>query len=200
MPAARAGPVVQSALTLDGAVYASPIVVGGVTIVATEQDSVYGLERLGANGGEVSLGSPAPMSQLPCGNIDPLGITGTPVYDRSTGLVYLVAEHGGPPRHELVALDPADGSIRWRTSLDLPGVDAAAMQERGALTITGGSVWVPFGGLNGDCGAYKGRLVWPAGRRLRTPGRFHRAHWSRGHLGTARPLGRFRWSPAGLRR
>ncbi len=33
------------------------------------------------------------------------------------------------------------------------------MQERGALTITGGKVWIPFGGLAGDCGGYKGRVV-----------------------------------------
>jgi hypothetical protein len=150
---------VQAALSLDGPVYASPIMVGGVTIVATEQDSVYGLDGSGRQLWRVSLGSPVRRSQLPCGNIDPLGITGTPVYDPSTRLVYLVAEHGGPPRHELVALRPTDGSISWRASVDLPGVDVAAMQQRGALTVNGGSVWVPFGGLFGDCGAYKGRLV-----------------------------------------
>jgi hypothetical protein len=33
------------------------------------------------------------------------------------------------------------------------------MQQRGALTVTGGKVWVPFGGLAGDCGSYKGRVV-----------------------------------------
>jgi hypothetical protein len=33
------------------------------------------------------------------------------------------------------------------------------MQERGALTVAGGRVWVPFGGLAGDCGGYKGRVV-----------------------------------------
>jgi PQQ-like domain len=159
MPSARGNPTVQTALRLDGPVYASPIVVGGVTIVATEQDSVYGLDRSGHQLWRVSLGSPARQSQLPCGNIDPLGVTGTPVYDPSTRLVYLVAEHGGPPRHELVALRPTDGSVRWRTSVDLPGVDPAAMQERGALTVAGGSVWAPFGGLFGDCGDYRGRVV-----------------------------------------
>ena len=49
--------------------------------------------------------------------------------------------------------------MRWQRSLDLPGVETAAMQERGALTIAGGRVWVPFGGLDGDCGGYKGRVV-----------------------------------------
>jgi outer membrane protein assembly factor BamB len=33
------------------------------------------------------------------------------------------------------------------------------MQQRGALAITGGRVWVPFGALAGDCGNYHGRVV-----------------------------------------
>jgi outer membrane protein assembly factor BamB len=32
-------------------------------------------------------------------------------------------------------------------------------QERGAITITGGRVYVPYGGLLGDCGPYKGAVV-----------------------------------------
>ncbi len=159
MPAASGHLSVRAALDLDGAVYASPIVVGEVTIAVTEHDTVYGLDGTGLQLWRVSLGSPAPGRQLPCGNIDPLGITGTPVYDPSTRLVYLVAELGGPPRHELVALSPVDGTVAWRTGVDLPGVDPAAMQQRGALTVAAGSVWVPFGGLAGDCGAYKGRVV-----------------------------------------
>ena len=159
MPPATGPLTVRYALALGAAVYASPIVVGAITVVATEQDSVLGLDASGRELWRTNLGPPAAKSQLPCGNIDPLGITGTPVYDPATKLVYLVAEYGGPPRHELLALSPTDGAISWRVSVDLPGVDDAAMQERGALTVTGGSVWVPFGGLDGDCGAYKGRLV-----------------------------------------
>jgi outer membrane protein assembly factor BamB len=159
MPTVTGALTVKYTLTLGGAVYASPIVVGGITIVATEQDDVFGLDAAGHQLWRTDLGTPAARSQLPCGDIDPLGITGTPVYDEATRLIYLVAEYGSPPRHELVAVSPADGSVSWRVSVDLPGVDAAAMQERGALTVTGGSVWVPFGGLAGDCGAYKGRVV-----------------------------------------
>jgi hypothetical protein len=81
------------------------------------------------------------------------------VYDPGTGSVFVAVELGGPPRHELVALDLQTGSIRWRKGIDLPGADAKAMQQRGALAITDGRVWVPFGGLAGDCGDYKGRVV-----------------------------------------
>jgi hypothetical protein len=172
MPIATGALGRAAALSLSGAVYASPIVVGGVTIVATEQDSVFGLDQSGHKLWRVRLGTPAPKSQLPCGNIDPLGITGTPVYDPATKLVYLVAEYADPPRHELVALSPTDGSINWRTGVDLPDVEAAAMQQRGALTLTGGLVWVPFGGLAGDCGDYRGRLVGVPVVGVHTPAAF----------------------------
>jgi outer membrane protein assembly factor BamB len=146
-------------VNLDQSVFASPIVVGGTVVVATEHDVVLGFDRQGRQLWRTELGSPASRSELECGNIDPLGITGTPVFDPVTQLVYLVAEHGSPVSHELVALRPTDGAIAWRTSVDLPGVETRAMQQRGALTVTGGSVYVPFGGLAGDCGGYKGRVV-----------------------------------------
>ena len=102
-------------------------------------------------------GDPSPGQERPCGDIDPLGITGTPVY--LDGLVYVVAEHGGSIRHELVALDLKTGTVRWRRGVDVPGPDPTVMQQRGALTVSGGKVWVPFGALAGDCGDYKGRVV-----------------------------------------
>ena len=159
MPALTRTPAKVASLTLDGAVYASPIVTRGITVVATENDSVYGYNRAGARLWRTHLGTPARRADLPCGNIDPLGITGTPAYDAATGLVFVVAEYRSPVRHQLVALDLTTGAVRWRKSVDLPGVDATAMQQRGALIVANGRVWVPFGGLAGDCGAYKGRLV-----------------------------------------
>src|SRR5262249_23375227 len=79
--------------TLDGGVYAEPLVVNGHVIVVTEADTLYSLD---AHTGKVqwrtNVGSPIPLSHLPCGDIDPLGITGTPVYDPASGLVFAVAE------------------------------------------------------------------------------------------------------------
>jgi outer membrane protein assembly factor BamB len=159
MPAAHGSPRLAALLKLDGRVYASPIVAAGTTVVATENDTVYAFDRTGRQIWRTHLGAPSLATERPCGNIDPLGITGTPVFDRASGLVFLAPEYGAPPRHELVALEVANGSVRWHRSIDLPGVETAAMQERGALTVLGGKVWVPFGGLNGDCGGYKGRVV-----------------------------------------
>jgi outer membrane protein assembly factor BamB len=150
---------VATSVRLDGAVYAAPIVAGGLTVVATENDTVYALDRAYRQVWRQHLGEPSPAAERECGNIDPLGITGTPVYDATSGLVYVSPQYGGPPRHELVALDLRTGAVRWRRGVDLPGTETRAMQERGALAVTAGRVWVPFGGLAGDCGGYKGRLV-----------------------------------------
>ena len=152
-------PSTARTVALDGAMYASPIVARGLVIAATENNTVYALDANYHAVWQTHLGTPSPASERPCGNIDPLGITGTPVYDAGTGLVFVAPELSNPVRHQLVALDAKTGAVRWRRTLDLPGVDATAMQERGALTIAGGRVWVPFGGLAGDCGDYKGRVI-----------------------------------------
>jgi outer membrane protein assembly factor BamB len=159
MPDVRGSLKVIESIKLDGAVYASPIAVDGVIVVATENDSVYAFDPQGKQLWHVSAGSPSPAYQRPCGNIDPLGITGTPVYSAQTGAVYLVAEHGGPVGHDLIALDLHTGQVRWRKDIDLPGATPAAMQQRGALAIAGGRVWVSFGAQFGDCANYKGRII-----------------------------------------
>jgi outer membrane protein assembly factor BamB len=159
MPPAS-GPLRRIAsLRLDGAVYASPIVVRGLTIVATEQDTLYAFNRSYRQVWKRSLGSPSPARERQCGDIDPLGITGTPVYDAVTGHVFVAAELGGPARHVLYAINAASGRVAWSKSVDLPGVRARDMQQRGALAIAGGRVWVSYGAQAGDCGNYKGRVV-----------------------------------------
>jgi hypothetical protein len=148
---------------LDGAVYASPVIVaGGIKIVATENDTVY---RIAGNKvlWRHHLGTPVPRSSLPCGNIDPLGITGTPAYDPTTRTVVVVAELAHPFRHEAVGLDPVTGRQRWFRNVDvpagIPGITPQAMQQRGALLVSGRRGYVPYGGLAGDCSTYRGSLV-----------------------------------------
>jgi outer membrane protein assembly factor BamB len=144
---------------LDGAVYGQPIVVGDLVVAATEGDTVYGLDRAtGAVRWTNHVGTPARLRDLPCGNIDPLGITGTPAYDPSTGSVFVVAETTGG-QHALVALEATTGTERWRRSLDVTRRDPRAEQQRGALAVANGRVYVPFGGLYGDCGDYVGYVT-----------------------------------------
>jgi outer membrane protein assembly factor BamB len=144
---------------LDGAVYAEPLVIGGRVLVATEHDSLYALDaRTGNIVWHTSLGSPVPLSSLPCGDIDPLGITGTPVFDPQTGLIFAVAEVTGPA-HVLVGVDLATGHVRVRRVVDIPGMDPRTHQQRAALALSGGRVYVAYGGLFGDCGQYHGVVV-----------------------------------------
>ena len=143
--------------TLDGAVYAEPLVVRGTVVAVTERGSVYALDpATGARIWERNLGPPQPQSGLPCGNIDPLGITGTPAYDSATGSLFVVAETSGGV-HTLWALDAATGASRWHRSLDvLPDRNRLAEQHRAALLVTQHRVITTFGGLAGDCDNYVG--------------------------------------------
>ncbi len=153
---------------LDGAVYAQPLLLTvarrRMLVVATEANSLYGLDpRTGAvRWHSRRIGQPVPGSRLPCGNIDPLGITGTPVFDPRGGAVWAVAEilgTGGHVHHVLVAVDPATGRIRLQRPVDPAGQDPRVEQQRGALLAADGSIYVAYGGLSGDCGAYHGYIV-----------------------------------------
>ena len=99
-----------------------------------------------------------PYATLPCGNIDPLGITGTPVYDPATNLVFAVAEIRGPS-HILVGVDATTGGVRIRRRLEPPNGDIRAHQQRAALALSQGLVYIAYGGLNGDCGDYHGWVI-----------------------------------------
>jgi polyvinyl alcohol dehydrogenase (cytochrome) len=147
---------------LDGAVYGQPLVVGGDVIAATENDSVYAISRAtGKTVWRAHVGTPVPRSALHgCGDIFPLGITGTPVYDHGTGFVYAVAETTGH-QHVLFGLSAADGKVEVKRDLDQPteANEPAWNQQRPALAIDDGRVYAAFGGLAGDCGAYIGGVV-----------------------------------------
>ncbi|MBV9000980.1 MAG: PQQ-binding-like beta-propeller repeat protein [Solirubrobacterales bacterium] len=144
---------------VDGAVYGEPLVVGGRVIVATENDSVYAFDATtGAQRWRIHLATPVSGGSLPCGDIDPSGITSTPVADPGTGALYVVTYESGF-RHVLVALDLSNGAVRWQRPIDPPGGDDKTEQQRAALALANGRVYVSYGGLFGDCGRYHGWVV-----------------------------------------
>ena len=106
------------AYTLDGYVYAEPLIMTNLAIpgqgthnvvfVATEHDSIYALDadsNAGTNGGvlwKVNVGLSAPCAGAPFGGrynggigytdiVPEVGVTGTPVIDPQTGTVYVDA-------------------------------------------------------------------------------------------------------------
>lgn len=162
---------------VQGHIYAQPLywlppgAAHGMLIVATDGNVVQAIDaNTGAAVWSRTLGRVVPRSALPCGNINPLGVTGTPVLDAAKGALYLdafVTTKNGGPQHLIFGLSMADGSL-------LPGwpvnvADELAQRglsftptfqnQRGGLTLVRGRLYVPFGGNWGDCDAYHGWVV-----------------------------------------
>jgi hypothetical protein len=170
----------------------------GMLIVATESDDVHAIDALSGNPiWTRSLGRPVALSTQPCGNIDPLGITGTPVIDETAQAVYLDAmvEDASGAHHRVFALALKDGAPLPGWPIDVAEALAAQGQhfntrfqnQRGALAILDGRVYVPYGGHYGDCGDYHG---WVLGIRLRDPRDI--VSWS------TRGRGGGIWAPGGI--
>ena len=140
---------------------------GATLIVATDQDEVYAIDT--ASGAQIwkrTLGDPVPRSALPCGNLPLLGVTGTPVIDPARATLYLDAMvmRGDEPRHEIYALALPDGSIEPGWPVDVAtalkeSFTPAVQNQRGALAVFGGRVFVAYSGHYGDCGDYHGTVV-----------------------------------------
>ncbi len=161
-PAATTVSSAWTSTALDGQVFAEPLIVGNTVLVATENSTVYALD--GENDDVLwqnHLGAPVAASSLPCGNIDPVGITNTPVVDTTAGVLYAVGNMAQPGIHyQLFALDLNNGgNLLWQETLTVNGFDATTQGQRGALILSQGRVYVPFGGRAGDCGTYGGRFM-----------------------------------------
>ena len=149
---------------LDGHVYASPLVVGNQVIVATENNSIYSLDAttgIPTWAQPANFGAPMLLSdpRFGCGNVSPLGILGTPVINTATGIIYAVA-FVQPGTYELVAVQLSDGSQAFTPIPIAPsGFDQFREQQRAALALANGNVYVSFGGYAGDCGSYHGYVI-----------------------------------------
>src|SRR5580704_11699829 len=155
------GTVGWTSAGLDGQLYGQPVIVGNQLIVATENDTVYSLNATtGAVVWTKHVPTPTAVPRtdnFPCGDINPLGITGTPVID--AGNVYVLAEVETTPttfQFDLVTLSLSTGAITRVVNMN-PGnrgginLDANYQQQRGALPIAGGGLYITIGGLAGDC-------------------------------------------------
>lgn len=163
---------------ISGNVYAQPLywkapgAKNGLLIVATESNLVYALNaNTGARVWQTQLAPPVPAGVLPCGNISPEGVTGTPVIDPDTGRLYLDAttlQGGGSlPRHMIYALSLGTGQIVPHWPLNVDNAMAArkatfnseVQGERSALQFLNGKIYITYAGRAGDCGNYHGAVI-----------------------------------------
>lgn len=164
--------------TISGNVYAQPLYIedgpGGraMVIAVSESNNVYALDA--ANGSVIwqrNVGVPVPTSHLPCGDINPLGITGTPVVDLPSRTLFFDAmttpDNGATKSHLIYALNVDTGTTNsgWPVSVNAAArsgttvFDSTTQNERGALVIVSNILYVPYGGHYGDCGTYYGWIV-----------------------------------------
>jgi PQQ enzyme repeat len=159
--------------TISGNVYAQPLYIEGgpsgpMIIAVTESNNVYALN---ANTGTViwqrNVGTPV-TSGLPCGNINPLGITGTPVVDLpSRSLFFDAMVDGATKKHFIYSLNVDTGATNpgWPVDVNATanynGISFTSLvqNERGGVALVNGIVYVTWSGHLGDCGTYHGWVV-----------------------------------------
>ena len=164
--------------TIAGNVYAQPLYIEGgpgsraMIIAVTESNKVYALDA--TNGSVIwqrNVGAPVPLSKFDCGNIDPLGITGTPIVDLPSRTLFFDAmttpDGGTTKKHLIYALNVDTGTTNsgWPVDVNATATSGSTVftsvtqNERGALGIVSNIVYVPYGGHYGDCDVYHGWLV-----------------------------------------
>ncbi|MDQ6878286.1 MAG: PQQ-like beta-propeller repeat protein, partial [Candidatus Dormibacteraeota bacterium] len=140
--------------TLDGQVLASPLVYGSSAYVATENNTLYALSTAdGSVQWSVHTLTPEASNVLPCGNISPsVGVTGTPVIDPAgdagNGVLFMVGMTS-EPHYRLWGIDLVTHAIVFNSTVDPATISIQG--QRGALAISGGNVYIPYGGRWGDC-------------------------------------------------
>ena len=162
------------AATYTGAVMGDPLYFNGgaggasIFVAVTTGNDVYALdEATGATVWTKNLGTPASKSGVPsCDGGNPLGVISTPVIDAGTATLYVAGALGdanGITSHSVWALSLADGSVKSGYPVDVSAAlafDPKPHNQRGALSMVGRIVYVPYGGHSGDCVAdMHGRVV-----------------------------------------
>jgi hypothetical protein len=138
------------------------------------------------------------LTLLDCGNIDPLGITGTPIIDKESRTLFLDAmitpDAGATKKHMVYGLSVDDLTDRPGWPVDVAAAvtgpvpfNAPTQNQRGALALINKTLYVPYGSHYGGCGPYYG---WVVGFPLSNPSTVMSWH--------SRTQGAGVWAPGGV--
>jgi outer membrane protein assembly factor BamB len=163
------------AANFDGNMWASPLYLEdgpgdkGLFFAVTTGNDVYALdETTGTEVWKRNLGDSPQMNGVGCGNIHPLGILSTPVIDAEARTIFVAGALGTDAiaRHELHALSVDTGESRPSWPVNVSALQAGSLSfnsppqnQRSALSLVQGVVYVAYGGHIGDCGDYHGWVV-----------------------------------------
>jgi hypothetical protein len=147
--------------SVEGEVYAQPLLANGAVVVATEANKLYSLDPgTGALNWSKALGTPWNANDIHCGDLTPtIGVTATPVIDPTTNTAYLthktyVSGSSGEARWYMDAVDLSSGAEKQGFPVELagqaqnaPGQTFAPKTElqRPGLLLMEGVVYAAFG-------------------------------------------------------
>jgi hypothetical protein len=146
--------------TLEGQVYAQPVLAKGTLLVVTEKNKAYGLDPVtGRIRWSRGVGRPWAASHIGCGDLVPsIGITSTPAVDAATGTAYFTSkvDDGKDPDHPhwyLHAIDITTGAERAGFPSTIGGradndrdlvFNAKTAMQRPGLLLLDGVVYAAF--------------------------------------------------------
>ncbi|HEV7585714.1 MAG TPA: choice-of-anchor D domain-containing protein, partial [Solirubrobacteraceae bacterium] len=151
------------ATTVEGQVYAQPLLSNGTLLVATENNKAYGLDP--ANGSvrwssTLGFGTPWKPADIGCADLTPnIGVTSTPVIDQSTNTAYMTHKtyasgSSGPGRWYMDAIDMTNGAERAGWPVQLSGAaqnqpsmtfQPTTQMQRPGLLLLNGVIYAGFG-------------------------------------------------------
>jgi len=151
--------------SVEGQVYAQPLLTNGEVLVATENNRVYALDpATGAPKWSSTLtGTAWKAADIGCGDLSPnIGVTATPVVDPATNTAYMTHKayasgSSGTVRYYMDAIDLATGAERAGFPVQLAGTaqnasgqtfNATSELQRPGLLLMNGVVYAAFGS---DC-------------------------------------------------
>ena len=142
--------------TFNGGLSGVPLFVGssvagkGFFIAATTNAYVYALDE--TTGGTIWSHSIGDGGH---------GIISTPVINASARQIYVATDAGGKHQIHALSLDSGAEAAGWPVDVTALSntVDWGAENQRGALSLVGKYLYVPYGGYFGDGGNYRGWVV-----------------------------------------